>query len=52
MLCASALNPVDWKVQKLAYFVTDYPAVIGSDSSGEVVEVGEGVTNFAKGDRV
>jgi NADPH:quinone reductase-like Zn-dependent oxidoreductase len=52
MLCASALNPVDWKVQKYGNPITIYPAVIGSDSSGEVVEVGEGVTNFIKGDRV
>jgi len=51
-ILSTALNPVDWKVQKLAYFVKEFPAVIGSDSSGEVAEVGEGVTNFAKGDRV
>ena len=49
---ATALNPVDWKIQKLGYFVDKFPAVIGSDSSGEVVEVGEDVTNFTKGDRV
>lgn len=49
---ATALNPVDWKIQKSGYFVKDFPAVIGSDSAGEVAQVGEGVTNFTKGDRV
>jgi len=39
-------------IQKIGLFVENYPAVIGSDSSGEVEEVGEGVDNFKKGDRV
>lgn len=30
----------------------DLPATLGSDLAGEVVEVGSGVTSFAKGDRV
>ena len=49
---ATALNPVDWKIREYAYFITEYPAVLGTDSAGTVEEVGEGVTGFAKGDKV
>ena len=49
---ATALNPADWKVQRHGYFIEKYPAVLGFDVAGVVVEVGEGVTGFAKGDRV
>jgi len=50
---AAALNPIDWIIQR-GYFpmVDTFPAVLGTDAAGDVVEVGEGVTNFAKGDRV
>jgi NADPH:quinone reductase-like Zn-dependent oxidoreductase len=30
----------------------NYPNILGEDIAGEVVEVGEGVTRFKKGDRV
>lgn len=67
---ATALNPVDWKIQGTeaaffiwpctdgeiykvsSFFVTEYPAVLGTDSAGVVEEVGEDVTGFAKGDAV
>ncbi|KAF5359794.1 hypothetical protein D9756_003555 [Leucocoprinus leucothites] len=49
---ATALNPVDWKIQKYGAFVKEFPAVLGTDLSGEVVAVGEGVTKFEVGDRV
>ncbi|KAH8112680.1 GroES-like protein [Phellopilus nigrolimitatus] len=51
---STALNPVDWKIRGYLYnlFVMEYPAVLGSDSSGTVEEVGEEVKGFAKGDRV
>ncbi|KAH8112705.1 GroES-like protein [Phellopilus nigrolimitatus] len=49
---ATALNPVDWKIRTYNYFITEYPAILGTDSSGTVEEVGEGVQGFAKGDRV
>ncbi|KIJ54533.1 hypothetical protein M422DRAFT_24482 [Sphaerobolus stellatus SS14] len=49
---STALNPVDWKIQKLGYFINDFPAILGSDSAGTVEEVGEGVTKFQKGDKV
>lgn len=51
---AVAINPVDWKVQDYAFgnFVGDYPAIMGADVSGEIVEVGSSVTGLALGQRV
>lgn len=49
---ATALNPVDWKIWWNGIMVKDFPAIVGSDGAGIVEEVGEGVTNVAKGDRV
>jgi len=49
---ATALNPVDWKIQQSGNWVDKYPTVVGTDIAGEVVEVGQGVVNFAKGQRV
>ena len=49
---ATALNPVDWKIQAYGLFIDVFPAILGSDGAGTVEEVGEGVTGFAKGDRV
>ncbi|EJF64036.1 GroES-like protein [Dichomitus squalens LYAD-421 SS1] len=46
------LNPVDWKIQQLGLFLQEYPAVIGLEAAGTVHAVGEGVTDFEKGDRV
>ena len=52
---AVAINPVD-AMPGLAYRVVvpwlRFPAVIGSDVAGEVVEVGAGVTRVGPGDRV
>ena len=48
----AALNPVDWKIQTNGIIVTKYPAVLGTDATGVVKEVGEDVTAFAVGDRV
>ncbi|KAG6906745.1 hypothetical protein DXG01_012297 [Tephrocybe rancida] len=49
---ATALNPVDWKIQKYGIFLQEYPGFIGTDIAGVVEEVGEGASGFAKGDRV
>ncbi|KAI0783887.1 GroES-like protein [Irpex lacteus] len=49
---AVSLNPLDWKVQALGLFVTEYPAILGYDAAGVVKEAGEGTEGFAVGDRV
>ncbi|KAG1897275.1 chaperonin 10-like protein [Suillus fuscotomentosus] len=49
---SAALNPVDYKMKDTGIFVTQYPAVLGTDVAGIVEEVGEGVENFGKGDRI
>jgi NADPH:quinone reductase-like Zn-dependent oxidoreductase len=47
------LNPVDWKAAKYPLpFLTDFPAVLGTDSAGTITAVGEGVSNFQVGDKV
>ena len=44
----------DWKVQKYGILIEKYrdPAILGFDIAGDVEEIGEGVTEFQKGDRV
>ncbi|KAJ3825189.1 GroES-like protein [Lentinula raphanica] len=51
-IIASALNPVDWKIQAWDFFIQKYPAILGTDIAGDVEEVGEGVEGFSKGDKV
>lgn len=47
------MNPADWKLQATEYasVLKEYPAILGADAAGVVVAVGEGVTNFAVGER-
>jgi NADPH:quinone reductase-like Zn-dependent oxidoreductase len=49
---SSALNPVDWMIQKLGTLIKHYPALLGFDIAGDVVELGEGVTQVEIGDKV
>ena len=49
---AVALNPIDWKVQRLGMYLEKFPAILGLDIAGDVEEVGDGVLDFKKGDRV
>lgn len=52
---AVAVNPLEWIIQvegSLTYGWLKYPTVLGSDTAGEVVEVGGAVTRFRVGDRV
>ena len=53
---AVAINPVDWIIQRdgtsFMYQWLKFPAVLGYDCAGEVVEVGPSVTRFKVGDRV
>jgi len=51
----ASINPIDWKLREgLArnWWPLRFPAVLGRDVSGEVVQVGEGVEGFACGDAV
>ncbi|KAG2128165.1 chaperonin 10-like protein [Suillus cothurnatus] len=49
---SAALNPVDYKIKDTGMIVTHYPAILGTDIASIVEELGEGVNNFRKGDRV
>jgi NADPH:quinone reductase-like Zn-dependent oxidoreductase len=52
---AASLNPIDWKMRSGAakeHFPVTFPAVLGRDVAGIVRELGEGVKDFAIGDRV
>lgn len=49
---ATALNPIDWKIQVYGWIIEAYPSILGSDGAGIVEEVGEGVLDFAVGDKV
>ncbi|EIN12423.1 GroES-like protein [Punctularia strigosozonata HHB-11173 SS5] len=50
---ATALNPIDWKVQRGGYEdLIQYPGILGSDAAGVVEEVGESVTTLQKGDKI
>jgi len=54
-IAASSLNPIDWKVRSGAvksWFPVEFPAILGFDGSGEVVELGPNASGFAVGDRV
>jgi len=52
---ATSINPIDWKLREGAKrpgMALALPAILGRDASGEVVEVGPGVTRFRPGLRV
>ena len=49
---AVAINPIDQKLQQFPFFPFDFPGLLGEDVSGEVLEVGDQVTNLKVGDRV
>jgi NADPH:quinone reductase-like Zn-dependent oxidoreductase len=49
---AIALNPIDFARQQFGILVEHWPTVLGSDVAGEVVDVGEGITDVSKGQRV
>jgi NADPH:quinone reductase-like Zn-dependent oxidoreductase len=52
---AASVNPIDWKLRSgaaKARFPLTLPAILGRDVAGTVRELGEGVKDFAAGDRV
>ena len=54
-VAAAGLNPIDWKLRSgvlKAFMPIEFPSVLGRDVSGEVVELGSGVTQFKVGDKV
>mgnify|MGYP001821988598 CR=1 FL=1 len=53
-LKAAGINPVDTKIRKRGLLYTDasLPAILGCDGVGVVVETGDRVTRFMKGDDV
>jgi len=54
-MAAASINPVDWKQRSghaRAFMPLTFPALLGRDASGQVIDVGSGVTAFQIGDRV
>ena len=54
-VAAASLNPIDWKLRSgdyKAFMPIQFPFVPGVDVSGQVVELGPGVTHFKVNDRV
>jgi NADPH:quinone reductase-like Zn-dependent oxidoreductase len=54
-MAGASINPVDWKLRGGAYSAfmpLEFPAILGKDASGEVVEIGPGVTAYKVGARV
>lgn len=52
---ATSVNPVDWKIRSgdaRKRMPVDFPAILGRDLAGEVVDFGRDVTGFQKGMRV
>ncbi|KAB8319561.1 NAD(P)-dependent alcohol dehydrogenase [Tolypothrix campylonemoides VB511288] len=52
---ATCVNPVDWKIRKGMFKLitgNKFPMILGSDLSGDVVEVGSQVTRFKPGDAI
>lgn len=52
---AAGVNPIDWKIREghLQNMIKiQFPMTLGVDFAGVVAEVGEGVTDFKKGDQV
>ena len=52
---ASSVNPIDWKTRKgMLKILTGnkFPMILGFDVSGEVIELGDRVTQFKAGDEI
>jgi NADPH:quinone reductase-like Zn-dependent oxidoreductase len=54
-MAGASINPIDLKMRSgaaKARYPVEFPGILGRDASGEVVELGKGVTAFSLGDRV
>ncbi|TFK79043.1 GroES-like protein [Polyporus arcularius HHB13444] len=51
-IAATALNPLDWKIQAFGLYVQKYPHIAGCEAAGTIEEVGGEVRNLAKGDKI
>ena len=51
-VCATSLNPVDYKVAAQGYEGWRYPHVLGVDVAGVIETIGEGVVSWNRGDHV
>jgi len=52
---ATSINPIDWKLRSGAArnrIPLEFPAILGRDLAGEVVDFGRDVTGFKKGQRI
>ncbi|CAL1717316.1 unnamed protein product [Somion occarium] len=49
---AVSLNSVEWKIQTTDFVIDDFPAVLGQDAAGVVIQLGENVDMFSIGDKV
>jgi alcohol dehydrogenase len=52
---AAGVNPMDWKIRDgltKSWLKLNFPAILGLDFSGVVAEIGQGATNFRKGNQV
>jgi len=54
-VAGASINPVDWKLRRgdlRGLMPLELPTILGRDVSGEVVALGQGVSQFQVGDRV
>ncbi|MGV8937738.1 MAG: NADP-dependent oxidoreductase [Allorhizobium sp.] len=54
-LAAASVGPLDWKLRAgllAAHFTPQFPKIPGRDGAGTVIALGDGVADFAIGDRV
>ena len=51
-VAGAALNYIDYKLQAWGWYKDSYPITVGFDGSGSVEAIGDGVTDFVKGDHV
>jgi NADPH:quinone reductase len=51
-VCATSLNPVDYKVAARGYDGWNYPHVLGVDVAGVIETIDEGISSWNVGDRV